>query len=180
MRKITLYLLYLFIIAACNNSANEANTEVIPVEDSVRKPDEALLMTANLYFNENIYNMALPYYDSLISRYPLKGSFYFKRAYCKHEIDYEDASAVSDFLRSIELNYSQKQRAYLSIGLTHQFKGVFRSSTEAQAINEFDSAIHYYNECLKIDPNNSKALKYKREVSNNLILIKQGIWTFTK
>ena len=177
MQKSFLYLLLLFSIASCNNSQDEEIFKNISVEDSVNKSDEISVMTANMYFDEEMYKLAIPYYDSLISRYPLKGSFYFKRAYCKIKIDHEDASAVSDYLKSIELNYSKKKLAYLSIGITHQFKGVFRSSTEEQAINEFDSAIHYYNACLKIDPNNSQVLKYRKVVSNNLILIKQGTWS---
>ena len=180
MQKSFLYLFLLFSIVSCNNSQDEEIFKKIPVEDSVNKSDEISVMTANMYFDEEMYKLAIPYYDSLIIRYPQKGSFYFKRAYCKSKVDHEDPSAISDYFKSIELNYSQKQHAFYNIGNEYHFSGLFRSSTEEEMIVEFDSAIYYYNECLKINPNNTYAIKGKEEVTNNLILIRQGVWPSNK
>ncbi|MEQ1555068.1 MAG: tetratricopeptide repeat protein [Ferruginibacter sp.] len=167
-------------IASCNNSQDEEIFKNISVEDSVNKSDEISVMTANMYFDEKMYKLAIPYYDSLIIRYPQKGSFYYKRGYCKSEVKHDDPSAISDYFRSIELNYSQKQLAFYNIGSAYHFSGLFRSTTEEEKIVKFDSAIYYYNECLKINPNNNYAIKGKEEVTNNLIIIQRGVWPSTK
>jgi tetratricopeptide (TPR) repeat protein len=176
MQKSFLYLFLLFSFASCNNSQDEEIFKNISVEDSVNKSDEISVMTANMYFDEEMYKLAIPYYDSLIIRYPQKGSFYFKRAYSKRQVDYNDPSVISDYETSIELNYSQKDLAFFYIGQAHHFNGLFRCSNEEEIVVEFDSAIYYYNECLKINPNNNYAIKEKNKVSNNLILIRQGVW----
>ncbi len=180
MQKSFLYLFLLISIASCNNSQDKEIFKNISVEDSVNKSDEILVMTANMYFDEKMYKLAIPYYDSLIIRYPQKGSFYYKRGYCKSEVNYDDPSAISDYLKSIELNYSQKQLALYNIGVAYHFGGIFRSSIDDERIVKFDSAIYYYNECLKINPNNASAIKGKEEVSNNLALIRQGVWPSNK
>ena len=179
MRRLILYLFFLFTIASCNNSRQEENFEKIPAEDSVNKPDEILVMTANMFFNDKTYNMAIPYYDSLILKYPQKGSFFYKRGVCKSKV-HDAPSAISDYFKSIELNYSKKEFAFYGIGVVHHFKGLFDSPTEEQVIAAFDSAIYYYNECLKIDPKLKEAIKAKNEVTNNLILIRQGVWPSNK
>jgi len=180
MQKSFLYLFLLFSIASCNNSQDDEIFKNISVEDSVNKSDEISVMTANMYFDEEMYKLAIPYYDSLIIRYPQKGSFYFKRAYSKRQVDYKDPSVISDYIKSIELNYSKKELAFYGIGSAHHFNGLFNSSTEEQIIIEFDSALYYYNECLKIDPKLKIAIKSKEEVSNNLALIRQGVWPSNK
>ena len=180
MQKSFLYLFLLFSIVSCNNSQDEEIFKNISVEDSVNKSDEISVMTANMYFDEEMYKLAIPYYDSLIIRYPQKGSFYYKRACSKREVDHNDPSIISDFFKSIELNYSKKEFAFYGIGVTHHFNGLFRSSTEKQMIAEFDSALYYYNECLKIDPKLKEAIKSKEEVSNNLVLIGHGVWPSNK
>ena len=110
----------------------------------------------------------------------IKGDYYFKRAYCKTMLSPDDPTAVADYLKSTEVNYSKKQSSYLNIGAAHQFKAVFISSTDQERITQLDSALYFYNQCLKIDPNNNKAIQWKEEVNNDLTLIRQGIWPSNK
>ncbi|CAN5520169.1 hypothetical protein BH11BAC3_BH11BAC3_13610 [soil metagenome] len=132
-------------------------------------------MIANEFYENKNYALAIVYYDSLILMNSIKGGYYFKRAYCKTMLSSDDPTAVADYLKSIEVNYSKKQSAYLNIGVAYQFKALFRSSTDQDKIIQLDSALYFYNQCLKIDPSNNKALQLKEEISNDLTLIRQGI-----
>jgi tetratricopeptide (TPR) repeat protein len=180
MLKQILYSSALILFFSCNNSSNEKNSKSVSKEDTLSNPEQKLAMIANDFYESKQYALAIPYYDSLISTDSLNAGYYFKRAYCKTILSPDDPTAVADYLKSIERNYSKKQSAYLNIGAAHQFKAVFRCTTDPDRISQLDSALYFYNQCLKIDPNNNKALQWKEEVTNDLTLIRQGIWHSNK
>ena len=85
-------------------------------------------------------------YDSLISHGYTKSGYYFKRAYCKQMLSLDFADAIADYRMSIVLNYSEKNLAFLNIGALYM------------TLHSYDSAIYYFDRCMKIDPNNVKAI----------------------
>jgi len=180
MLRSILYLIFLSLIFSCHNCVIEKNLKNVSKEDSVSNPEQNLIVIADKFYANKDYALALTYYDSLISKDSIKGVYYFKRAYCKTMINPDDPSAIADYLKSIELNYNKQQSAYLNIGAAHQFKAIFRCTTDQDRIAQLDSALHFYNQCLKIDPNNNKAIQSKEEVNNDLTLIRQGIWPSNK
>jgi tetratricopeptide (TPR) repeat protein len=167
-----LYSSLLILLFSCNNSSNQKNLKSVSLEDTLSTPEGKLALIANEFYESKHYALAILYYDSLISMDSLKGSYYFKRAYCKTKLSSDDPTAVTDYIKSIEMNYSKKESAYLNIGVAHQFKAVFRCSTDQERIAQLDSALYFYNQCLKIDPSNNKAIQWKDEVNNDLTLIK--------
>jgi uncharacterized protein YktA (UPF0223 family) len=75
--------------------------------------------------------------------------------------------AILDFFKAINHNYSEKQKAYLNIGTIHRFNAVFRCKTDHDRIAEYDTALYFYNESLKVEHNYAKVLKEKEEVIEN-------------
>jgi tetratricopeptide (TPR) repeat protein len=123
---------------------------------------------ANKLYESESYAEAKSLYDTLIAADRANGEYYFKRAYCKSMLSSDDPSVIADYLQAIKHNYSKKQSAYLNIGAEHRFRAVFRSTTNQARKAEYDTALYFYNESLKVDPNNAKALREKQEVLENL------------
>ena len=127
--------------------------------------------TNDLYQKEQ-YGKAKLCYDTLIRIDSTKGTYYFRRAYCKSRLSSDDQSVIADYLKSIGHNYEKKQSAYLNIGIEHRFRAVFRCFTVEAKKAEYDTALYFYNECLKIEPNNVKARQEKQEIVKNLKALK--------
>lgn len=62
--------------------------------------------------------------------------------------DYDEAKI--DLMRTINLNYDNKATSYLNLGELNRVQG------------KFDSAVYYYDQCLRIDPHNSNAAEAKK------------------
>ena len=50
------------------------------------------------------------------------------------------------------------------MGVIHRGHAMFNSVTDNDRMAEYDSALYFYNESLKIDPNYTKALNERKEV----------------
>lgn len=151
LAKATIFSFYIFLIISCNTYEDKKDTVLL---------DTSVMATnAKRYLQNDEYLKAKLVYDSLIGIDSTNGEYYFKRGYSKSLLLYDDESAITDYLKSIYYGYHNKQSAYLNIGAIH-------------ALNKkFDSAIYYYNACLKIDPENSKAKTQKAKamsILNNL------------
>jgi tetratricopeptide (TPR) repeat protein len=114
-------------------------------------------------YQQKLYSDAKDCYDKLITIDSTKGEYYFKRGYCKSMISSDDPTIISDYLQAIKHNYKDKKSAYLNIAAEHYFRVLFRCSTDKEQKTECDSALHFYSECLRVDPGNAKALQdYQR------------------
>jgi tetratricopeptide (TPR) repeat protein len=151
MQRPAFYITLLTILFSCNSQQEN------------KKQQNSLLQSANTFYEKGEYASAIPYYDSLIKMDSTKPGYYFKRAYCK-AMESDQTGAIADYLKSIELNYSKKQIAYLNIGNEHRFNAIFRCTTDIQKVAEYDTALYYYNEALKIVPADSLVLKERDEV----------------
>ncbi|MBP6024918.1 tetratricopeptide repeat protein [Ferruginibacter sp.] len=143
-----LFLVFLIvIILGCNNSDQKkirSNNNDDDLPTGVDK--ESLLNRANFFYKEKKYIEAILLLDSLISMDSTTGVYYFKRGYCKTMLLNNPYGAIADFNKAIERNYFKKSSAYLNIGVLYSV-----------VLNNPDSSIYYYKECLKIDPNDKDA-----------------------
>lgn len=139
------------------------------------KTDSLVERANNFYVNEN-YQKAILAYDTLISIDSTKGGYYMKRGYSKTMVNTDDSSAITDYFTAIKRNYSKKETAYLNIGTAHRFNAIFRCAKDSCRIAEYEIAIKFYNESLKINPNFADALKEKAEATENLRQLKLGHW----
>ena len=163
MFKILISLLLFIVFVSCNNSIKENDKKHASESDNINTDKKNLEEKANDYYMNKKYSEGISSYDKLISIDSNKGGYYFKRGYCKARL-LKYTEARLDYLKSIELNYSQKELAYFDLGLIHRATAVFHSTNEYERITEYNTALYYYNECLKIEPNDTKALKEKKEV----------------
>ena len=163
MLKQFIWITILTIFSSCNDSLRKNNSGQI---------FSTLEERANDFYHKDQYDKAKLCYDSLIALDTSKGTYYFKRAYCKSRLSSDDPSIIPDYLKAIQHNYERKQAAYLNIGVEHRFRAVFRCFTNQTKKAEYDTALYFYNECLRIDPDYNEALQEKQEVIEELRLLK--------
>ena len=162
MRVPNSFLFYIIITFSCHNNSME------PIAG------HELAERANEFYENGKYSEAMLLYDSLLSIDSTKGGYYFKRGYCRSMLSDND-NAIADYLKAIKYNYSQKGAAYLNIGVLHRSRGLFNCSTNDCRTKEYDSALYYYNECLKIDPTDAEAIQEKKAVIEELKQQHSGI-----
>lgn len=162
-------IIFLGVMFSCTNKKTNTST---PTKIFAEKAN-------NFYMNED-YQKAVLAYDTLILIDSTKGGYYFKRAYSKDMLNPDDPSVITDYFKAIKHNYSEKQSAYLNIGVVHRFKAIFRCTTDSCRIAEYDSALYFYEESLKINPSFSEAIREKLEVNENLRELKLGHWENVK
>lgn len=151
-QKLITLILILFSIS-CNDLKKEEEKSQL----STKYVDvKTLAFRANNFYQTGKYLDGKLSYDTLISIDSLKSGYYFKRGYCRMMLLDDDDAAIFDYLKSIKGNYSEKEKAYLNIGVIYRLR------------NNYDSALYFYEECLKVDPNNAQAIKEKKDVSNLL------------
>lgn len=129
----------ILLIVSCNNINHKTESDNISYR--------TLFDRANYYYDNHNFIKAVGSLDSLIALDSLNGELFFKRAYSKSMLP-DIISAQQDYKKAIRFNY-RKKSAYLNMGV------LFAS------IGQCDSAIAYLNECLKIEPENSKANQMK-------------------
>ena len=100
----------------------------------------SLKQKANEFYTKDNYSDALKCFDQLLLKDSTNGEYYFKRAFCKTLISSYDSTAIQDYLKSIALNYEQKQKAYLNIAVGHRFKALFRCTTSQEKKEEYKKA----------------------------------------
>ena len=161
------YLIVFIPLFSCTHSSNDKHPTA--KEDSTLSPLQKAEAIADIFFEDGDYSIAIPYFDSLISIDSSKGGYYFKRGYCKMRL-LNDIGAIYDYNIAIERNYSMKHLAYFYIGLIHKSHGLFKNYNNQ--IAEFDSALHFYNLCLEIDPNYESALLEKEKVLEHLKMLR--------
>ena len=147
-QKTIFYLLFVLLINSCDDSTKE-NEHVFLDTVEMEK-------VAQNFIDREEYNKAKLIYDTLIAFDSTKANYYFKRAYSKSLLMHNDSSAIADYQNAIFHGYQNKKSAYLSIGMLYKWT------------KKFDSAIYYFNECLRIDPKNSRAQKEKTEITSLL------------
>ena len=76
----------------------------------------------------------------------------------------DDYGALTDFGKSIELEYSRKDLAYLYIGLIHRKNAVFNVYGHGDIVREYTSALNNYLKAIELNPYNYEAIKEKEEV----------------
>lgn len=157
MRVKTILGLLVFLVA-CNNSNQQKEINNDKAGGQQTGVDtKALAERANLFYEESKYQKAIDCYDSLIALDSTKGGYYFKRGYCKSSLLNNPHGAIADYKKAIERNYSEKKIAYLNLGVEYWI-----------VLRKPDSAIYYYNECLKLDPNNEKANQQRADAMEDL------------
>src|SRR5687768_16422847 len=110
--RIQQFLLYLSVIAlSCTTSGNGKKERAREKASSDKTQLETI--AKQLYDNKD-YAKAKELYDQLVLVDSAKAEYYFKRAVCKTMILGDDPGAIADYLKSIELNYRNKQTAYLN------------------------------------------------------------------
>jgi len=159
--RILIYILFVVvIISSCKNVSHytypnlNTNIDTFLFKNYIKKGDS--------FYMVGQYAQSKLYFDTLISIDSTRGGFYFKRGLAKFVLlRTRDSSyyanvndIISDYKTAIKRNYSQKEYAFYNAGLAYSI------------IGQYDSAIVYFNECLKIDPNNIKANKEKKIVLN--------------
>lgn len=157
------YLVAFTILFSCTQSTDHKESSF--KEDSITTPIQKLEFIANEFYEDDDFLLAIPYYDSLILIDSSKGGYYFRRGYCKMRL-LNDLGAIYDYNIAVERNYSMKHVAYFYIGLIHRRHGLFENYNNR--ITEFDSALHFYNLCLEIDPDYKSALEEKKKVQQDL------------
>lgn len=155
-------LLFIIFIIGCNVATKDkdgSNMQVVKHKE--QETDlESLAKEANLFYQQNNYSQAITCYNTLISIDSTKGGYYFKRGYCKSML-LNSVDAIADYKKAIACNYSEKKKAYLNIGVLYRV-----------ALNQYDSAIYYYNEYLKLEPNDDKAKQEKKAATETLKKLK--------
>lgn len=141
---------FLAISFACNNAVNQQKLIEVSTSDSTKQ--QKLAAKGNSFYMSDRFLEAVKIYDTLISIDSTKAGYYFKRGYCKSMIFDSPDEAIADYLKSIEKNYSEKSISYLNIGALYNLHG------------RYDSALYFYDECLKINPNQQKAKQQRSEV----------------
>jgi len=134
--KILFYCILLFLCSCSNNDKHR---------DDTFKKTAIIIDKANKHYNAEEYSLAKVYFDSLIKLDSLNGDYYFKRGYSKSML-LDLSGAISDYSKTIKYNGNRKKSALLNTGTVYYNMG------------NYDSAIIYLNECLKLEPNNEKAL----------------------
>ncbi len=130
---------------------------------------------ANLNYDAQDYEKAIPLFDSLILLDPTKGEFSFKRGFSRMQMDnsipFDTAMRLSnkellhlkeqkymptikDFLAAIKFGF-RKKVAYLNLGVIYTFV-------------DDNVALDYFTKSLKEDSNYDKA-KYELELCKNRI-----------
>jgi tetratricopeptide (TPR) repeat protein len=156
--RVKIILALLFFLIACNNSIHKKEIDNDKVSGQLTGVDtKPLAERANLFYEESNYQKAIDCYDSLIALDSTKGGYYFKRGYCKSSLLNNPQGAIADYKKAIERNYSEKKTAYLNLGVEYWI-----------VLRKPDSAIYFYNECLKLDPNNEKAKQQRAEAMEDL------------
>jgi tetratricopeptide (TPR) repeat protein len=152
--RIKYFFAFIFILSCTNN-------ERLDERDNNKEKNsfytQQLSKRANFFYKNNKFIQAIACYDSLLLLDTTKGGYYFKRGYCKASLINIPYEAISDYKKAIELNYSEKSSAYLNLGVMYWI-----------VLNKPDSAIYYFDECLKIDPDNQKAQFEKSAIQAEL------------
>lgn len=133
-----------FLSISCKDFEEKKNSALLDVSIMEKK--------AKNYIQNEDYLKAKLIYDTLITIDSTKGEYYFKRGYTKSLLINNDNEAILDYHKAISKGYRNKHSAYLSIGMLYKWN------------KKFDSSLHYFDECLKLDPENSNAKKEKAEV----------------
>lgn len=144
-KGITCIIICALIFSCKDNGVKSSSSKNIDTVD--------LLKRANYFYAQEEYLQAKQCYDTLISKDSSQGEYFFKRGYSKSMLLYDVYGAIADYQKAIEVNYNKKQKAYLNIGVLLRSQG------------KYDSAIIFINQCLKLDPNNPKALREKEEIT---------------
>jgi tetratricopeptide (TPR) repeat protein len=126
---------------SCNNPVHEKTA--LSYKDK-------LAIKANEFYQQDKFKEAILGYDTLISMDSSKGGYYFKRAYSKSML-LNTNGAIDDYLKSIDRNYSEKEKSLFNLGVLYSLN------------KKFDSALHCYDECLKLNPENAKARQWRLE-----------------
>ena len=148
MKRNLLFLLVIFF--SCYNVVNQQKLYRISASDSIEH--QRLAIKANYLYMNDRFLEAVHSYDTLISIDSSKAGYYFKRGYSKAMLLDSFDGAIVDYLKSIEKNYSGKATSYLNIGVLYNLQ------------KKYDSALYFYDECLKINPNEEKAKQQRSEV----------------
>ena len=151
-------IIVLFLIS-CNNSRENvkhfvSDNKYLP-HDSLTKENK-FLEKADQEYKSKKFDKALNLFDSLLLMDSTQANYYFKRAYCKSMM-FDDTGAIKDYKKSLYYNYNKKGSVYLNLGSLYYL-----------AFHKFDSAIYFYNECLKLDPNNQKAILGKEDAIKSM------------
>lgn len=118
--------------------------------DSKEQLNDLLQKSQNYYLN-NEYQVALKYFNKILSLDSCRGDIYFKRGYCKAILRDQKGSSA-DFMKAIALEH-KKAHSYFNLGLN-------------ELINNNDSiACHYFKIVLKLDPNYLKAKEQIKKLS---------------
>lgn len=105
--------------------------------------DRKMMLKANRYYNQGLYDRAEKLYDKMIMIDSLNGEAYYNRAYCLANRNALDCSNY-DYFKCIELGYNLEQ-SYFNLGCNFAIIGL-------------DSiAIDYFHKAYELNPQNIEA-----------------------
>jgi tetratricopeptide (TPR) repeat protein len=149
------FLSVLIFLFSCNNRSVNTRDINKGKQDSNIDFDRM----ADKFYKEKKYFEAKQFYDTLILNGSSKGEYYARRGYCNARLGDLDA-AKNDYLKTLNFTYDDKKTLYVNLGMIYRFN------------HKYDSAIYFYDECLKLDSTFLKAKNEKKEVNSILQIIK--------
>ena len=152
-----LFTLFTLILLSCKS----LNDKQLMPDDKIKTVNEnnSDSLANKFYFKDDFYK-AKVLYDTLISSNRANEDLFFRRGYCRYMTnDFEGAR--DDFLKAIKFNGFQKKKACLNLGVIYHFYG------------NYDTALYYCNQSLKIDSNYLGA-KIEKKMILKSINLKSG------
>lgn len=129
---------------SCNSKRN--------VEE-YKTPLDSLLVNSQIFYKKKDYKIAENYYDKIIILDSTKGEIYFKRAYCRTQMD-NISGAIKDNLKAVSLGYKVDQ-AYYNLGVNYMM------------LTNDSLALYYFTKSYKANPNDEET-KRQMDYFNNL------------
>ncbi|MCW3467942.1 tetratricopeptide repeat protein [Chitinophaga nivalis] len=140
-----------FIFATCVILA--CNSKNHPPSLADKNTILSLKQTADILYDQNEYETAAKYLDTLIAIDSLNGEYYFKRGYCNAML-FKYYLSTNDYNKAASLNY-RKSSAYFNMGLNYSL------------VND-SIAILYFEKCYETDSTQIKAKEKIRELKEKL------------
>jgi tetratricopeptide (TPR) repeat protein len=150
--KLICILISIIIFSCGERKKNTAYNIPLETKESI------LLKKAQFLYEQDKYQTAIIYFDSLISIDSTQGKYFYERAYSYTELS-NRGRAIEDYKKSIECQFKVND-SYYNIGVNY-------------FLTNDSLAIYYFQKCLSVDPGYTDAydeilfLKKKRAQAKN-------------
>src|ERR1700744_2128415 len=152
MLKKIKWLFLLILLFSCENGKERSKNTNRKSNSRV----DFLKAIADSLYHGNVYISAIRYFDTLIRLDSGKGEYYYKQGF-SYDMVYKQPKlqpAIKDYFKAIELGYNI-EKSYYNLGLSYMFV-------------EDSTAIVYFQNCLKANPNNADAIYLIQQCNERL------------